>query len=92
MERAGDAMKQIHGKLNIDKVDETMYVLHQGIPSPEVTVPTLYFAGRNSENNMLWAKKLPKLLQVHLSVSLSTRLSWMTSWQNLSKSNWIIRC
>jgi hypothetical protein len=26
MERAGDAMKQIHGKLNIDKVDETMYV------------------------------------------------------------------
>ena len=27
MERAGEAMKQIHGKLNIDKVDETMYVL-----------------------------------------------------------------
>jgi hypothetical protein len=27
MERAGEAMQQIHGKLNIDKVDETMYVL-----------------------------------------------------------------
>jgi charged multivesicular body protein 4 len=25
MERAGEAMQQIHGKLNIDKVDETMY-------------------------------------------------------------------
>jgi charged multivesicular body protein 4 len=27
MERAGEAMQQIHGKLNIDKVDETMYVV-----------------------------------------------------------------
>lgn len=26
MEKAGQAMQQIHGKLNIDKVDETMYV------------------------------------------------------------------
>jgi hypothetical protein len=26
MEKAGAAMKQIHGKLNIDTVDETMYV------------------------------------------------------------------
>lgn len=25
MEKAGQAMKQIHGKLNIDKVDQTMY-------------------------------------------------------------------
>jgi charged multivesicular body protein 4 len=26
MEKAGRAMKQIHGKLSIEKVDETMYV------------------------------------------------------------------
>jgi len=26
MEQAGKAMAQIHGNLNIDKVDETMYV------------------------------------------------------------------
>jgi hypothetical protein len=26
MQRAGDAMKQIHGKLTVDKVDQTMYV------------------------------------------------------------------
>jgi hypothetical protein len=26
MEKAGQAMKQIHGKLNIDVVDQTMYV------------------------------------------------------------------
>jgi hypothetical protein len=30
MERAGEAMQQIHGKLNIDKVDETMYVFLLG--------------------------------------------------------------
>lgn len=28
MKQAGNAMAQIHGKLTIDKVDETMYVLH----------------------------------------------------------------
>lgn len=27
MEKAGQAMKQIHGKLNIDVVDQTMYAL-----------------------------------------------------------------
>lgn len=27
MERAGDAMKHIHGKLTVEKVDDTMYVL-----------------------------------------------------------------
>jgi phage terminase Nu1 subunit (DNA packaging protein) len=27
MERAGEAMQQIHGKLTIDKVDDTMYVI-----------------------------------------------------------------
>jgi charged multivesicular body protein 4 len=26
MEKASDAMKQIHGKLTVEKVDETMYV------------------------------------------------------------------
>jgi charged multivesicular body protein 4 len=31
MKRAGEAMQQIHGKLDIDKVDETMYVLCQAM-------------------------------------------------------------
>jgi hypothetical protein len=82
MERAGEAMKQIHGKLNIDKVDETMYVLLLVSRNAELTMLTLYLTGRNSENNMLWAKKLPKLLRVHLLANLSMRLSWMMSWQN----------
>lgn len=36
MQRAGEAMQQIHGKLNIDKVDETMYVL-QACGVPQIT-------------------------------------------------------
>lgn len=31
MKRAGEAMQQIHGKLDIDKVDETMYVFCQAM-------------------------------------------------------------
>lgn len=33
MEKAGEAMKQIHGKLTPEKVDETMYVCAWEIPS-----------------------------------------------------------
>lgn len=43
MERAGEAMKQIHGKLNIDKVDETMYVLLLVGQDAKWTVLTTHF-------------------------------------------------
>jgi hypothetical protein len=45
MERAGEAMKQIHGKLNIDKVDETMYVLVLVHRDAEWIALTVYFQG-----------------------------------------------
>lgn len=38
MEKAGEAMRQIHGKLTPQKVDETMYVSH--IPPVSLTFPT----------------------------------------------------
>ncbi len=34
MQRAGEAMKQIHGKLTVEKVDETMYVMYIIVPMP----------------------------------------------------------
>lgn len=34
MEKAGDAMKQIHGKLTPEKVDETMYVVISPLTKP----------------------------------------------------------
>ena len=45
MERAGEAMKQIHGKLNIDKVDETMYVLFLVHRVAEWIALTVYLQG-----------------------------------------------
>lgn len=77
MERAGEAMQQIHGKLNIDKVDETMYGPALLIWHP--TVADSYVIGRSFENNTHWARRLPQLLPAHLSASLSTRQSWRTS-------------
>lgn len=85
MERAGQAMQQIHGKLNIDKVDETMYVIFRiRMLSEDADMLAL---GRNFENNMHSARKLPRPSQVHLLVSLSTRQNWMMSWQSLSRSS-----
>ena len=83
-------MQQIHGKLNIDKVDETMYVMcwNQAIEA-EILITYL---GRNFGSNMHLAKKLHKLSQVHLLASLSMRQNWTTSWRSLSKNNLIIRC
>jgi hypothetical protein len=45
-------MKQIHGKLNIDKVDETMYVLVIS-RNKKLIVLTFWFLGRNFENWMM---------------------------------------
>ena len=60
MERAGEAMKQIHGKLTPEKVDETMYVI------PEEPLHNICISsdrsetGRNYENRTRSAKKLCK--------------------------------
>ena len=51
MERAGEAMQQIHGKLNIDKVDETMYVICEDSGEEKVNANKRR-TGRNSENSM----------------------------------------
>lgn len=90
MERAGEAMQQIHGKLNIDKVDETMYV-HPPTLACRRRIADLG-TGRNFGNNMHLVKKLPVLLRVLLSVKLLTNRSWMSSLRNSNKNNLIIRC
>ena len=42
MEKAGAAMKQIHGKLNIDTVDETMYVDELHYPARVLIQPLIH--------------------------------------------------
>ena len=91
MERAGEAMQQIHGKLNIDKVDETMYVLFLEISIYQVA-RTDILAGKSFENSMRWAKKSPALLPVRPLAKLLMKQNWMTSWRSLSKNSLIIRC
>ena len=50
MEKAGQAMKQIHGKLSIETVDETMYVrIRAGL---RATFESNCCIGRNSRNSM----------------------------------------
>ena len=83
-------MQQIHGKLNIDKVDETMYVIYFANSMSKIADTGI--PGRNFENSMHWVRKLPMPLPALLSASLSTRQNWMMSWPSLSKNNWITRC
>ena len=49
MEKAGAAMKQIHGKLNIDTVDETMYVVNIHRSTRIAAQPLIRRTGKNSE-------------------------------------------
>lgn len=66
MEKASEAMKQIHGKLTVEKVDETMYVFFPSLAVESnydmvmhlLTRPPL--TGRNSANRTRSATKLSK--------------------------------
>lgn len=78
MTKAGEAMAQIHGKLNIDKVDETMYVYCFWLLS-RFGNTNMRTSGKNSENSMLLVKRLPAPSPALLSARPSTRLNWTTS-------------
>jgi hypothetical protein len=56
MERAGEAMQTIHGKLNIDKVDETMYVILLGHMIVEVELLTVCVQGEASRTTCTWRR------------------------------------
>jgi hypothetical protein len=75
MEKAGAAMKQIHGKLNIDTVDETMYVDELRYPARVLIQPLIHRVGRNSENNMRWEKRLRMPSHLRLLATLLMRMS-----------------
>lgn len=100
MEKAGQAMKQIHGKLNIDVVDQTMYAY---IPLLIFHGDLLFcfgcwwtgtdnYTGRTLGNNMLSARRLQMPSRIpRLARRLMSR-SWMMSWRRWSRSSWMIRC
>lgn len=106
MKAAGSAMTQIHGKMTIDKVDETMYVfclvytmffvfvaLKNNPIWPHKTVPANgYFPGTNSENSINSARKLPKQSQTILSANSRTKTNWTQNWKVWSRRTWTSEC
>jgi hypothetical protein len=94
MKNASAAMKQIHGGLTIDKVDETMYVfalffhhpvLHRGYANRGRDT------GRLSANNTPSAKKSARPLRNLLATKQLMIRSWTRSSKSLCKSNWTRR-
>jgi Snf7 len=94
MKEAGTAMAQIHGKLTIDKVDETMYVcvrfLHcrlslvLSFAIALILTPTnrqFITSGTNFVINTSSVKKSPMQLQTILLANSQTRTSWKLNWR-----------
>ena len=94
MKQAGEAMKQIHGGMNLEQVDETMYVMSSGemmeselkmlLDMGKNTFADNWFTGTNSENNINSARRLATLLRTYRLASKWTRETWRPSWRDWS--------
>lgn len=91
MDNAQKAMAQIHDKLDINKVDEIMYVFCLELRYAEWHTD-LSAIGIRSENNMLWERKLHRPSQTFLLARLSMNPNWMTNWPSLNRSSSTTRC
>lgn len=97
MKEAGTAMAQIHGKLTIDKVDETMYVCVNAVrflhcrlslvlsfAMALILTPTnrrFITSGTNFVINISSVKKSPMQLQIIQLANSQTRTSWKLNWR-----------
>lgn len=94
MEQAGKAMKQIHGKLTPEKVDETMSVT---LPNRFLGLYHYYVAfnadwtpntGRSFRSKTSSARKSSTRSSQTMWAPQSTRTSWKQSWTIYSKRSW----
>lgn len=94
MKNASNAMKQIHGGLTIDKVDQTMYVSGCGcdFSTKSVFANTFVFTGRNCASNTPSAKKSAKQSPNPSATKAWTRPSWTRNLRRCSKRSWTRRC
>ena len=90
MKNASAAMKQIHGGLTIDKVDQTMYVTFGLVSGRNRTL--IILTGRISANNMLLARKSAKLSHSLSEIKDWTSQSWTRSSRRYSRRSWTTRC
>lgn len=96
MENASKAMKQIHGGLTVDKVDETMYVTPCGSQEMVLSLGLLanhyHSSGTNCGSKTRSAKRSSTQSRATLSARVSTKTSWMLNWRSYNKSSWTSRC
>jgi hypothetical protein len=91
MKNASAAMKQIHGGLTIDKVDQTMYV--HGSSCQPTRAPTLTtLIGKIFENSTPSARKSARPLHSQSETKGSTSRSWTTSSRLCNRKSWTTRC
>lgn len=102
MKQAGEAMKQIHGGMSLEQVDETMYVMcFREMIDSELKIllevgknmfADNWLTGTNSENNINSARRLATLLRTYRLASRWTRETWRPSWRDWSKRRWTSAC
>src|ERR1700760_4437929 len=85
MKNASKAMKDIHGGLTIEKVDQTMYVRLNMFCFMETNHN--HGTGKNFEINMLLSRKLARRLHRLLLDKVSMKQSWMRNSRLCSKKN-----
>lgn len=103
MEKASEAMKQIHGKLTPEKVDETMYA---SFPLPSSSFATPFDAqirlaniadrhlhtGTSYGTKTRSAKRSSTPSRATQSESLSTTTSWRRNSTSYNRRSWTSRC
>jgi hypothetical protein len=102
MQQAGQAMKIIHGGMNLEQVDETMYVIALVIdPCYDYieSISSYYRAdsltlktGTNCANNTKSARRSGRRLPAFRWANSSTRTNWTPSWGNWSRRLWTSVC
>lgn len=90
-------MKQIHGNLTPDKVDETMYALLLSYFIPSSELVTWADGGKRAlgisyGNRMRSARRLSTPSRATRLESPSTTTNWRRSWKGCNKSSWMSRC
>lgn len=99
MEKASDAMKQIHGKLTPEKVDETMYAILLPPDTPyhaHVCLASMadhdLDAGTSYGSKTRSARRSSMPSRATKSENLSTRRISRQSWTSYSRRRWTSRC
>jgi hypothetical protein len=91
MKNASSAMKQIHGGLTIDKVDQTMYATIQTFTT-NMDRFTNFGTGRSSGNSTPSAKRLARQSHSPLATKHWMMENSRMNLKHYNRRSWMIRC